>query len=132
MSIIFGLYLKNDIIILLVNKYKNMSKAIDVNNDNFEEEVLKNSLPVLVDFWAPWCMPCKMMAPILDELAEDMKNKIKIVKVNTEELQNQELANKYQIQSIPNMKLFKDGNLLADFVGMRDKNSLKADISAYL
>jgi thioredoxin 1 len=109
-----------------------MSKTKDINKENFEEEVLKSKEPVLVDFWAPWCMPCKMMAPILDELAEDMEGKVKILKLNTEEAENQELAQKYQIQSIPNMKLFKGGEVVADFIGMKDKGSLKADISAYL
>jgi len=109
-----------------------MSKAIDINKDKFDSEVLDSEIPVLVDFWAPWCMPCKMMAPILDELASDMEGKIKIAKINTEESENQELAQKYQIQSIPNMKLFKEGKIIAEFVGMRDKNSLKGDISAYL
>ncbi|MDA3802348.1 MAG: thioredoxin [Patescibacteria group bacterium] len=109
-----------------------MSNAKDIDNSNFEEEVLKSEMPVLVDFWASWCMPCKMMAPILDELAEEMEGKIKIVKLNTEESENQDLAAKYQIQSIPNMKLFKDGKVMADFIGMKDKSSLKADITAYL
>ncbi len=109
-----------------------MLKAIDINKDNFDDEVLKSQVPVLVDFWAPWCMPCKMMAPILDELASDMEGKIKIVKINTEESENQELAQKYHIQSIPNMKLFKEGKIIAEFVGMRDKASLKGDITAYL
>ncbi len=109
-----------------------MSKAIDINKDKFDSEVLDSEIPVLVDFWAPWCMPCKMMAPILDELASDMEGKIKIAKINDEESENQELAQKYQIQSIPNMKLFKEGKIIAEFVGMRDKNSLKGDITAYL
>ncbi|MFA5644108.1 MAG: thioredoxin [Patescibacteria group bacterium] len=109
-----------------------MSKALDINKDNFSAEVLESKIPVLVDFWAPWCMPCKMMAPILDELALDLAGKVKIVKVNTEDVANQELASQYEIQSIPNMKLFKDGKVLADFIGMRSKDSLKNDISAHL
>ncbi len=109
-----------------------MSKALDVNKDNFSKEVLECNLPVLVDFWAPWCMPCKMMSPILDELSIDLENKVKIVKVNTEDSSNQELAQEYQIQSIPNMKLFKDGKVIAEFIGMRSKDALKNDISAHL
>jgi thioredoxin 1 len=109
-----------------------MSKVLDVNKGNFESEVLKSDLPVLVDFWAPWCMPCKMMSPILDELSEEIGDKVKIVKVNTEEAENQEIASEYQIQSIPNMKLFKGGEVVTEFIGMRSKDSLKNDINAHL
>lgn len=109
-----------------------MSKALDVNKDNFSIEVLEEKIPVLVDFWAPWCMPCKMMAPILDELAVDLAGKIKIVKIDTSDAQNQDLAQEYQIQSIPNMKLFKDGQVVAEFIGMRTKDALKSDIDAHL
>jgi len=109
-----------------------MSQALDVNKDNFEDEVLKSDLPVLVDFWAPWCMPCRMMAPTLDELSVDLAGKLKIVKVNTEESSNQELAIKYQIQSIPNMKLFKAGEVIGEFIGLRNKETLRADIDALL
>lgn len=109
-----------------------MSKVQEVTKENFENEVLKNQIPVLVDFWAPWCMPCRMMAPVLDELSEDMVDKIKITKVNTEEGSNQDLALEYQIQSIPNMKLFKDGKVVAEFIGLRNKETLKGDLAAYL
>jgi len=109
-----------------------MSKALDLNKDNFAAEVLNSDLPVLVDFWAPWCMPCKMMAPILDELAVDFAGKVKIAKVDTADTANQDLAQQYQIQSIPNLKLFKAGQIIAEFVGMRSKDSLKNDILAHL
>lgn len=109
-----------------------MSQALDVSKDNFEQEVLKSEVPVLVDFWAPWCMPCRMMAPILDELSADMAGKLKVVKVNTEESSNQDLAVKYQIQSIPNMKLFKGGEIIGEFIGMRNKETLRADIDALI
>lgn len=109
-----------------------MSKALDLNKDNFSSEVLSSDIPVLVDFWAPWCMPCKMMAPILDELAVELAGKVKITKLDTADANNQELALQYQIQSIPNLKLFKAGQIIAEFVGMRSKDSLKNDILAHL
>ncbi len=105
-----------------------MSKAIDVSAENFEVEVLKSSLPTLVDFWAPWCMPCRMMAPILDEVSTDLAGKVKVAKVNTEEAENRNLAIQYQIMSIPNMKLFKNGKIIGEFIGMRDKETLKREI----
>jgi thioredoxin 1 len=109
-----------------------MSKALDLVKSNFEAEVLKSEVPVLVDFWAPWCMPCRMMAPILDELSGELEGKIKIAKLDTENPENQELAIKYQIQSIPNMKLFKGGEVIDEFIGMRSKDSLKEDLERHL
>ena len=106
-----------------------MSQVQELNKENFESEVLKSGVPVLVDFWAPWCMPCKMMAPILDELAADMTGQVKIAKVNTEDGSNQDLAMEYQIQSIPNMKLFKDGKIIGEFIGLRDKGTLQREIA---
>jgi len=105
-----------------------MSNTLELNVSNFKEEVLSSPVPVLVDFWAPWCMPCQMMAPILDELVVDMGGRVKIAKVNTEESENASLAQEYQIQSIPNMKLFRDGKIIGEFIGLRDKNTLKGEI----
>ncbi len=109
-----------------------MAKAIDVNSQNFEQEVLKSPIPVLVDFWAPWCAPCLMMAPILDELASELEGKLKVAKVNTEEPDNQALAIQYQIQSIPNMKLFKDGQVVKEFIGSRPKSMFKTELEPWL
>lgn len=109
-----------------------MSKALKLSKDTFESEVINSDIPVLVDFWAPWCMPCKMMAPALDELAGEMDGKVKIAKIDTEEPGNQEYAVKYQIQSIPNMKLFKGGKVIADFIGLRSKEDLKEEIEKEL
>ncbi|MFA6417153.1 MAG: thioredoxin [Patescibacteria group bacterium] len=109
-----------------------MSKAMELSKSNFEAEVLKSDLPVLVDFWAPWCVPCQMMAPILDELSAEMAGKIKVAKVDTEDGDNQDLAMEYRIQSIPNMKLFKDGKIIGEFIGMRNKETLKTEIEGLI
>ena len=106
-----------------------MAKTIEITNENFEDEVLNSDVPVLVDFWAPWCQPCLMMAPALDELSEELEGKLKIGKLNTQIPENQQLALKYQIMSIPNMKLFKNGEIVKDIVGLRPKESLKQELA---
>lgn len=109
-----------------------MSKALEVTKSSFAAEVLNSDIPVLVDFWATWCMPCQMMAPILDELSVEMAGKVKIAKLNTEDGANQDLAMEYQIQSIPNMKLFKGGKIIGEFIGLRNKETLKGEIESLL
>lgn len=99
-----------------------MSSAAAVTVQDFDEKVLKAEGPVLVDFWAPWCMPCKMLGPILDELAEDYSGKVAIVKVNTDE--NQALAAKYGIRGIPTLILFKDGEMADRISGLQSKGAL--------
>lgn len=84
--------------------------------ENFEEEVLKSDLPVLVDFYADWCGPCKMMAPVVESLAEKMEGKLKVGKCNTDE--NMALSQKYRIVNIPTFKVFKNGEVTATFVGL--------------
>ena len=108
--------------------------TIDVSIGDFTDKVLKSDKLVLVDFWAPWCMPCRMMAPILEELSEDpdLKDKIVFAKVNTEDPENQYLAITYFIQSIPNMKLFKDGKVVREFIGLQDKDGFKAQLQEML
>jgi len=105
-----------------------MTKAKEITGENFEEDVLNSETFVLVDFWAPWCQPCLMMAPTLDELSEELEGKVKIVKVDVENQENQELAMKYQIQSIPNMKLFKGGEFVKEIVGLKSKEALKSEL----
>ena len=99
-----------------------MTAIKNCNENDFENEVLKSNLPVIVDFWAEWCGPCKMLTPILEELSNEMKNEINIVKVNLDE--NQDLAMKYSIRSIPTLLLFKEGNLIDTKVGLLPKSEI--------
>jgi thioredoxin 1 len=100
------------------------SAAITIDEANFDAEVTKSVQPVLVDFWAEWCGPCKMLAPILDELAQEYDGRVKIGKVNIDE--HQELAAQYGIRSIPTLLLFKQGQVAEQLVGLRSKRDLKA------
>jgi thioredoxin 1 len=109
-----------------------MSNIVNATEKDFKKVVLESKLPVLVDFWAAWCGPCKAMEPILDELSVELKSKLKIVKVNIEDPANLALAQKYQILSIPNMKLFKNGKSAHDFIGFRPKETLQAELERAL
>jgi len=109
-----------------------MPKTIEVTSQNFEKEVLQSDIPVLVDFWAPWCQPCLMMAPALEDLSEELAGKLKIGKLNTEIPEHQTLAAQYQVQSIPNMQLFKNGKVVKVFIGLRPKELFKAELMPFL
>lgn len=97
-------------------------KVVVLDGSNFEAEVLKAEGPVLVDFWAAWCGPCKMIAPILDQLAEEFDGKAKVAKVNVDD--NRDLATRYKVMSIPTLLLFKGGDVLSQAVGARPKGEL--------
>jgi len=94
-------------------------KVVTLTKDNFEEEVIKSGIPVLVDFWAQWCGPCRAIAPVIDELANDFEGKIKVGKVNVDD--EGELAAKYRIMSIPTVMLFRDGQMVEKVIGARAK-----------
>ncbi|WP_455474164.1 thioredoxin [Bartonella sp. B30(2025)] len=96
--------------------------CIKVDNSNFESEIINSSNPVVVDFWAEWCGPCKMIAPILDEISTEMHNKIKIAKINIDE--NPELATKYGVRSIPTLLMFKNGAVSSNMVGAAPKGRI--------
>lgn len=98
--------------------------VVTITNENFEEEVLKAELPVLIDFWADWCGPCKMMAPVVDELAEELSGKVKVGKVNVDE--EAALALKYQIMSIPTLIVMKNGVFEGKTVGVQTKEEVLA------
>ncbi len=100
-----------------------MGHITEVSDTNFESEVLKSETPVLVDFWAPWCMPCRILSPILDKLAPQFEGKVKFVKMNTDE--NPAVPSKYDILGIPTMIIFDKGNIVEKQVGVLPPDQLK-------
>jgi len=103
---------------------------INVNSKNFEEEVIKSKLPVLVDFWAEWCGPCKALLPTIDEIAKEKQGKLKVCKVNIEN--SGDLATKYEVMSVPTIMIFKEGKPMEKKVGLIPKKELEKVINKYI
>ncbi len=107
-----------------------MSNAIDITDATFASEVLQSTVPVVVDFWAPWCGPCRKLGPVLDEISEELKEKIKIVKLNTDE--NLKTAKEYSIIGLPSLLVFKGGQAVERLVGLMPKTSIVSNIEKHL
>jgi thioredoxin 1 len=107
-----------------------MSNSIPVTDANFDAEVLKAGTPVLVDFWAPWCGPCRAVGPVVDAIAQEFQGKVKVVKLNTDE--EQQVAIKYGVGSIPTLMVFKNGEMVERVMGNRPKAELAALVSRHV
>jgi len=107
-----------------------MSKPIEIDDASFEQKVIKSDIPVLVDFWAPWCRPCLMAAPVLEELAKEYADRITFAKLDVD--QNAQTAAKYNIMAIPNLIIFKEGKPVSQIVGFKPKEELKKNLDAVL
>lgn len=100
--------------------------TIKINKDNFEEEVVKSQIPVIIDFWASWCMPCQMMGPVFEKLSEEYSGKVKFAKVNTEE--ERELSALFQIRSIPTLSIVYNGKVIDEIYGFSPREALRGKI----
>ncbi len=107
-----------------------MGEVLVIDEQNFEKEVLQSDVPVLVDFWATWCAPCQMIAPIIESLAEEYAGRLKVGKVNVDE--NSQLAIKYGIRAIPTLLLFKEGKVVEQMVGVQPKDTIRNVIERHL
>jgi thioredoxin 1 len=107
-----------------------MAETVAVSDESFDEQVRLADVPVLVDFWAEWCGPCKMVAPVLDEIADEKQGKLRVVKLNVDD--NVRTAQRFEVMSIPTLILFKDGEVRARVVGARSKSALLSEIDPHL
>jgi thioredoxin 1 len=107
-----------------------MGQGVEITDGNFETEVIQSKMPVLIDFWAPWCGPCRMVSPIVEEIALDYEGKIKVGKINTDE--NQQVASRYGIMSIPTLMIFKDGEVKERIVGAQPKDAIVSKVDKVL
>lgn len=107
-----------------------MSNALDINDSTFESEVINSSELTVVDFWAPWCGPCRKLGPVLDEVASDYEGKLKIVKLNTDE--NLKTAKEYSVSGLPTLLIFKDGKAVERLVGLVPKSTITSNIEKHL
>lgn len=112
------------------NRITDFNMAIQITESNFEAEVLQSPVPVLVDFWATWCGPCKMVMPIVEQIATEMAGSAKVCKANVEEGGNQNLATRYNIRSVPTLLFFKNGELVDTIVGATSKDNILAHLRA--
>ncbi len=107
-----------------------MAKPTEATDGNWETEVIRSGLPVMVDFWAPWCGPCRMVAPLVEELADEYAGKVKFLKLNTDD--NMQTAARYGIRSIPTLMVFKGGEMVDQVIGFRPKSDLKRTLEKAL
>lgn len=114
----------------MINGQSLLMSDVTFTDKNFEEEVMKSTTPVVVDFWAQWCAPCRIVSPTIEELAKDYEGKVKVGKLNVDE--NQEVASKYGVMSIPTILIFKDGNPVKTMVGAQSKENYKNAIEEVL
>ena len=108
---------------LKLSNFKGGVMALNINDNEFKKEVIESNIPVLVDFWAPWCGPCRMIAPTIEEISNEYEGKIKVVKINTDE--NPQTASEYQISAIPTLLFFKSGKVVKEIVGVVPKEEIK-------